>query len=235
MNNFESFSPAESAEGLDPSALDRLREKMKENAKKAAQDAKQEAKQKQQEDSLFDLVVSLIDQLGTKHPLVSQMIKCLEHNIPAQFILSIVALIYPNIQPKVGLKIEKHIENPELIDTKSLVIPNLGGEMNLLVKLNLNTWITHLNTMCFLDPKRFHARLQSKEQKQTCHNAPIALMSYCNQQYMQNNNIEFNGANISSFSRMYMDNLVERLEQFLLNQKQVESGETHHTSTTDSE
>jgi len=52
---------------------------------------------------------------------------------------------------------------------------------------------------------------------------------------MQNNNIEFNGANIASFSRMYMDNLVERLEQFLLNQKQVESGETHHTSTTDSE
>ena len=94
-------------------------------------------RRQQQEDALFDLVVSLIDQLGHKHPLVVEMIKCLEHNIPSQFILSIVALIYPNIQPKVGLKIEKHIENPELIDTTSLVIPNLGGEMNLLVKLNL--------------------------------------------------------------------------------------------------
>jgi hypothetical protein len=231
MNNFESFSPAESAEGLDPSALDRLREKMKENAKKAAQDAKKEAKQKQDEDVLFDLVVSLIDTLTTKHPLVIQMVKCLEHNIPAEFILSLAALVYPTIQPKVGLKIEKHIEDPSQIDSKSLVIPDLASNMNLLVKLNLNTWITHLNNMCFLDPVRYHQRLKTLESKDNCVASAVAMFSYCNQQYLQNNNLEFNGANVAQFARLYLDNLVERLHQFTLNQKQIESGESHNTST----
>ena len=235
MNNFESFSPAESAEGLDPSALDRLREKMKENAKQAANDAKQEAKQKQQEESLFELLVSLIDDLGHKHPLVNQLVKCLEHNIPAQFILSLVALVYPSIQPKVGLKIEQHIDNPDLIDSKSLVVPNLSSDMSLLVKLNLNTWITHINTICFLDPVRFYNRLKHQSEKNTCINAPVALMSYCNQQYMQNNNLDFNAANVAQFAKVYLDNLVERLHQFTLNQKQIDSGDTHHESAKDSE
>ena len=233
MNNFESFSPAESAEGLDPSALDRLREKMKENAKKAAQDAKQEAKQKQQEDVLFDLVVSLIETLTHKHPLVIEMIKCLEQNIPAEFILTLVALVYPTIQPKVGLKIEKHIENPDQIDSKSLVVPNLASDMNLLVRLNLNTWITHLNYMCFKDPVRYYKRLKSPLDNNKAVSGPVGLFSLSNQQYLQNHNLDFNGANVAQFAKLYLDNLVERLHQFTLNQKQVESGETHNTSASE--
>ena len=45
MNEFESFSGGEQAEGFDPAAFERFQEKMRENAKQAKKDKAQEKKQ----------------------------------------------------------------------------------------------------------------------------------------------------------------------------------------------
>ena len=228
MSEFGSFSPTESTEGIDPSALERMREKMRKGQAAQSRDQKKESKQKKTEADLFSFIVGIIETLGHKHPLVQQIIKCLEQNIPALFVLSVLALIYPSVQSKVGLKLNDSEADLKAAETQSVVIPKLGEHIPLHIKLNLNAWINHLNNQCFLDPKLYSQRLQSPLNNQTCKSGPMALVSYCTQQYLQSNKLEFVPQNVVKFAKLYCNNLVERLNNFITNQQQLESGTVHH-------
>jgi hypothetical protein len=223
MSDLESFSPSESSEGVDSGALDRLKEKMQEAAKGMKRDQQQEQKQKQSEDAMYKILVVFIDKLGPEHPLVFLIVKCLSQNILSEIILTIISLNYPSVHQAVGLTLlnDDQISNQ---NEQALIVPNLAdGDMPLKIRLNIEIWIKLLNEKCFIDPNRNLATLRNKKSPDAASHFVTDLMSYICQEYLQKNQVNFNGMAIEKFIRALTANLIHRLEQHLNNITKIES------------
>ena len=221
MGDFESFSGAESSEGIDAGALDRLREQMKEASASMASDQKQEQKQKKQEDNLYQILLQFIDKLGPKHPLVYLIVKNMSENFLAEVILAIIALNYPAIQKAAGLELTN--EQSITIKEEALIVPNLSDQTTpLKVRIDMDIWIKFINEVVFKNPNRNLKAIKNPKYPNTAKHCFTDLMSYITQDYLQNEKVSFFGESIEKFMRLYAINLIERLEAHLDSTKKLE-------------
>lgn len=224
MSDLESFSPSESSEGVDPAALERLKEQMREAAKGMKRDQQQEQKQKKTEDAMYQVLINFVNTLGPDHPLVYYIVRCLSENILSDLILSIIALNNPQLHELTGLTLVNQ-ESSE-INEQSLIVPNLSTDsMPLHLRLNIELWIKVINDKAFLNPDRNLNSIRIKKQPELPKHALTDLMSYTAQEYLLNQHIQFDGHAIEKFIRALTANLIVRLDNHIKSTLEITSND----------
>lgn len=104
MSDFELFKGFDAAEGMDEQSFERFKEQMKRNAAQMAGDQKQEQRQKEKEEKLAAILSKFMKKNKKMH-LILLISRCLEENIPAPFLLSVVLLGNEEIQEEAGVKL----------------------------------------------------------------------------------------------------------------------------------
>ena len=93
----ESFLGLDGGEGMDEGAFEAFKEKMRAAAAQIAAIKKEEKKARKKEDELLKILLKFVKSSHNTE-LVLLISRCLEQNIPAHFILSIVVLGNEEIQ-----------------------------------------------------------------------------------------------------------------------------------------
>jgi hypothetical protein len=223
----ESFNPTESNEGVDAAALERMREKMKAARAQMQKDKKQEQKQKKQEDSLFEALFVLVKQLGPKDQRVQYITACLRYNIPAETILSMIAVSFQTIQKLTGLQLSSPRDTVTAEQQQALIVSNNLGTQNLPihVRFNLDIWIKSINKTVFEKPVQNHRAIFNPYTSQQCIASMKNLISFMAQDYMQRERVPFNGQNIINFVDVFVENLAERLQKQIDSTQKLETNE----------
>ncbi len=147
MADLESFSSADSgAEGSDPAALERLRERMANASAQIKAMQVGEQKQRKNESELIKILLKFIKsrQKGDQLLLVARL---LDENIPANFIVSLLALSNHEIREELGIKLLPSLEQEQQIalDTRNLPdIPIGDAVLPLKIKIALTTWFEEI-------------------------------------------------------------------------------------------
>jgi len=224
MENFEIDSVQDSAEGIDPSALERAQEKARENAKQAKKDNAKEKRQKQSDDVLYDIVLQIIDHLGYNHHLSSLLVQGLSYNVPSRILLASVAIIFEAVQDFLGMNLIKDEQDTNFDQNQSILPQIQKQDINLKAKLNLNEWLSNVDSIIFEDPKLNYLKVLDPYTKDTLKKPLIDLLAYSNQEYFQREKIEFNPQDVINFINLYSENMVERLLKYRENQYELEGG-----------
>lgn len=227
MSDLESFSPSESSEGIDAAALERMREQMKRASQQMKKDQQQEAKQKQKEDNLYEVLLAFIKQLGPENHLVTLIAKAIAHNISAEMILALIAIIFPTVQKIIGLEVlpsaGKVLTEAQ---TKELINPRISSsDLPVNVRLSLDNWLKAINSTAFKDPKRNYEAIASKTNPEKACGSFHNLIAYVAQEYLQRERIQFNPENVLSFVVVFSDNMVQRLKMTTETTKELETTE----------
>lgn len=225
---FESFNPSEQNEGVDAAALERMREKMAAARAQMAGDKKQEQKQKKQEDNLFEALFILVKQLGPKDPRVQYITACIRYNLPAETILAMIAISFQTIQKITGLELASPRDQVSPEQQQALIVSNNIGTQNLPVhiRFNLDIWIKSINKTVFDKPIQNHRAIYHPYNSTHCIAAMKNLISFMAQDYMQRQNVPFNGQNIISFVNVFVENLAERLQKQIESTQKLETNES---------
>lgn len=125
MSDLDFFNPSEGGESYDPAAFDRFKEKVKKNAAFMAAARKDERRQKKKEDRLAQILVAFIKS-NQRSGILLLASRCLEENIPASFILSIILLGNKEMQEQVQAELKK-LAAPES-EGESEALPQLPAQ-----------------------------------------------------------------------------------------------------------
>ena len=105
MSDLESFSAADDRnEGMDAAAFEKFKERMAAAAAGLKALQKQEQKQRKKEDELIEILRKFI-QTGTKSEIMLLVVRLLEQNVPAAFIVSLLLINNEDIQKELGIKL----------------------------------------------------------------------------------------------------------------------------------
>lgn len=108
MSDFEAFSGADAgAEGSDPAAFERFKERMKAASAGLAAAQAGEQKARKKEDELIKILLKFIKS-NQKHDQLMLVVRLLEENIPASFIVSLLLISNKAIQEELGIKLLAH-------------------------------------------------------------------------------------------------------------------------------
>jgi hypothetical protein len=105
MSDAEVFSGMDaSQEGFDPAAFERFKERMKAASAQLKAIQAGEQKQKKKEDELIKILLKFIKS-GKKKDILMLVVKLLEENIPAAFVVSLLLISNPDMQEELGIKL----------------------------------------------------------------------------------------------------------------------------------
>lgn len=105
MADVESFFGADDRrEAMDPAAFERFKERMAAASAQLKTIAAQEQKQKKKEDELVKILLKFI-KTGKKRDIMLLVLRLLEQNVPAAFIVSLLLISNTDIQHELGIKL----------------------------------------------------------------------------------------------------------------------------------
>lgn len=156
--SLESFAGFDSNEPMSAAALEKLQERMRAAAAQMAAARKQEGKQKQKEDELLKILLAFI-QNSHKTTLVLLISRCLEKNLPANFILAVILLGNPEIQASTGKFLllaptAEQIANPESEKHALTFFGQDDQALPLRQKIELDHWIKNLLDQAGENPEK---------------------------------------------------------------------------------
>ena len=204
MNEFESFTGSEQAEGFDPSAFERFQEKMRENAKQGKKDKAREKKQQADESDLYQILKHIILTLGVTHPLANALISCLSSSVNPHLVVIALSLNFQSLQKK--LQIQFKNSDKELSKKQSIQLNNFDKTLPEFIKFNLALYFQKIQSE-FQSEKEWNL-MKFKEYSDS---APAFknLISIVIQEYLQINNQNFNGENVIEFAENFINTLLE--------------------------
>jgi hypothetical protein len=141
MSDFEAFSGADAgAEGSDPAAFERFKERMKAASAGLAAAQAGEQKARKKEDELIKILLKFIKS-NQKHDQLMLVVRLLEENIPASFIVSLLLISNKTIQEELGVKL-------------------LGNENH---KTPIDAWLSEIAKRADENPDRILETVKDKE------------------------------------------------------------------------
>jgi hypothetical protein len=148
MSDFEAFSGMDSSqEGFDPAAFERFKERMKAASAglKAAQAGEQKARKK--EDELIKILLRFIKSDKSREVLML-VVRLLEENVPAGFIVSLLLISNRDMQEELGVKLLPQApghEIPEDSDISTLPDHYLKESvLPLRIKMAIDAWLNEI-------------------------------------------------------------------------------------------
>ncbi|MBU0668241.1 hypothetical protein KJ835_03910, partial [Patescibacteria group bacterium] len=157
MSDFESFGGFDAGrEAFDPAAFERFKERMRAASAQLAALQKQEQKQKKSEEELIKILQKFIKS-GKKKDILLLVLRLLEMNVPAGFIVGLLIISNPEMQRQLGIKLLAAPQNTPAASAQNAAsaenpdsspdLPDIyiGGEvLPLKIKIAIVTWVNEI-------------------------------------------------------------------------------------------
>ena len=238
--SLESFIGMEQGEPMSAAALEKLREKMAAAQAQIAAIRKEEKKHKKKEQDLLKILLQFV-KTSRKHTLVLLISRCLEQNLPANFILSIVLLSNPEIQQAMGTFLmlkgstaEAVAQAPEGATAADQALTCCNAEdqsLPLKLKIEMDAWIKGLIVQAEVKPQKLldtaykvdYVKVpdedslfgDTKKEKRVEIQPPlIKLVAYIVGEYMEQNSQEA-GDNLEEFAHFILKGILAKTKEFI--------------------
>ena len=217
--SLESFINLDGGEGMSEAAFEALKQRMKAASAQIAAIKKEEKKQKKKEDELIKVLLKFI-KTSHKTELVLLISRCIEQNIPANFILSVIVLGNEDIQKEIGNYLMLKAKEDE---GKSLIF--FGGEnkaMPLKLKIEIDRWIKNMLSQAQDRPQKLlKTAFEYDDEEKILKNVLLQLASFVLRDFLEQNNEEEEYEKLISFSKFILKGILNKTEEFLENQKLI--------------
>ena len=217
--SLESFINLDGGEGMSEAAFEALKQRMKAASAQIAAIKKEEKKQKKKEDELIKVLLKFI-KTSHKTELVLLISRCIEQNIPANFILSIIVLGNEDIQKEIGNYLMLKAKEDE---GKSLIF--FGEEnkaMPLKLKIEIDRWIKNMLSQAQDRPQKLlKTAFEYDDEEKILKNVLLQLASFVLRDFLEQNNEEEEYEKLVSFSEFILNGILNKTEEFLENQKLI--------------
>ncbi len=206
--SLDSFSGFSSAEPMSEAAFEAFKERMRAAAAQIAALRKQQAKQKKQEDQLVKILLQFI-QSSTNTQLVLLISRCLEINIPANFILAIIQIISPEIGKMLNSNLlpesKKDASNQDMI-----LFNEFDAAMPLRIRLILDNWLKNLLLQAEEYPTRLlKAAYIVNEDTKTIHPHLSQLTAYVIKAFLTEHKSDKNANDIEKFTEFIIKGILD--------------------------
>lgn len=251
MADFESFSGFDAqGDAMDPGAFERFKERMKAAAAQLKAQQAGEQKQKKTEDELVRILLKFI-QSGQQHDIMLLVLRLLEENVPAFFIVGILLISNPMIQQELGLSmLPAPRENPSPSNSQNIQpvieaeqeqpqtqLKTLEDQQNsqnqlmkrefseeslpLHIKQAIDNWLRHIYTKSAENP---HKILKTACDENGLKLTVIQLGTFCLRDFLQQQKIEAEYEKLKDFITLTLGGIINKLSESIKDQKELEEG-----------
>lgn len=234
--SLESFIGLDQGEGMDPASFEKFKERMGRAQAQIAAIKKEEGKQKKKEDKLFKILLHFVKH-SHKRDLILLISRCLEHNLPANFILAIVLLGNPEIKEAVGNFLMLEGQAPSA-DEKAMVFFREDQTLPLKVRIEIDAWMKGLLNQAEEtpqkllktayrieiikhEPEHFGADPEIEEKKDV-RKELVELVAYVLGDFFKQNNQEDKLANLNQFAHFILSGILKKTQENLDNRAFLE-------------
>ncbi len=217
--SLESFINLDGGEGMSEAAFEAFKQRMKAASAQIAAIKKEEKKQKKKEDELIKILLKFI-KTSHKKELVLLISRCIEQNIPANFILSVILLGNEDIQKEIGgyLMLKASVN-----DEKSLTF--FGEEdqtLPLKLKIEIDHWIKNMLSQAQESPQKLiKTSYEVKDEEKIIKSIIIQLLCFVLRDFLEQNKVDEPYEKLYNFSEFVLKGILNKTEEFLDNQKLI--------------
>lgn len=239
MSDFESFSGFDANEGSDPAAFERFKERMKAASAQLKAIQAGEQKQKKKEDELIKILLKFI-QSGQNRDVLLLISHLLEDNVPAGFIVALIAIAYEEIQNQIGLKLlpepddlakyaaaqsERVLLEGTTDPPKKETLPDhyMHGEiLPLKIKIAIDAWVQEIFKRASENPHRIIKT--GIDQEGNIKLTIIQLATFCLRDFMESQTQPAEYDRLRDFMQIMLQGIFKKLEEMVKNQKELRDG-----------
>jgi hypothetical protein len=227
MGDLEFFGGMDSGGEYNAAAFEKFKERMKAAAAQLKAIQKQEQKQKQSEDELIKILLKFI-QTGKKNDIMLLVIRLLEQNVPAGFIVSLLIISNPDIQQELKIQLLPAEISEEEKDAVKLQNPNenlperyMGDQvLPLRIKVAIANWINEIQKRVNDNPDRvLKTTLTVKDQVEL---TVIQLGAFCLRDFLEDNKVESEYSRLKDFVSFFMNDIIIKAKEEFNKRKMLE-------------
>ncbi len=223
MSDLESFSGFEGGgEGMDAAAFEKFKERMKAAAAQLKALAAGEQKQKKKEDELIKILLKFI-KTGHKKDLLLLVLRLLELNMPAGFIVSLLLISNRGMQEDLGLKmlpVGPEHSLPEDSDMETLPDQYLEGSvLPLKVKIAIDAWLNEITRRAADNPERV---LKTVLDEAGIIILPVTQLAvFCLRDFLEEQGIDTSYDRLKDFMDLMIEGIIKKTREQFENRKQL--------------
>ena len=224
MSDFELFRGFDQGgEQMDEKAFERFKAQMQANAGQIQLLQKAEKKQKKKEDDLIKILMRFL-QSHQKTDIMLLVVKCLEENIPAVFILSLILLVSKEMQKEIGvdLSVKDEMLGDENLLRGSTAIVNFDPRQTVLplkIKIALDLWGKNIYEVASTFPHKILKTALTLDHKIKL--VVVKLTAFTLNDYLQQNKAESEYEKVKQFSEFMLDKIFKQIKKQIDNQKEL--------------
>jgi len=223
MSDLESFSGFDSGgEGMDTAAFEKFKERMKAAAAQLKALAAGEQKQRKKEDELIRILLKFIKS-GKKKDILLLVLRLLEQNVPAGFIVSLLLISNRDMQEALGLKMLPAA--PELSvpgDSDIETLPDKYLEDSVLplkIKIAIDAWLQEIAKRAAEHPDRILKTVLDEDGllKLTV----TQLAAFCLRDFLEMEKIDHSYDKLKDFVDLMFEGIIKKTKEQFENRKQL--------------
>ena len=204
---------------MSEAAFEAFKEKMKAAAAQIAAIKKEEKKQKKKEDELIKVLLKFI-KTSHKKELVLLISRCIEQNIPANFILAVVLLSNEDIQKEIASYLMLKTSGD---DEKSLTFFGEADQaLPLKLKIEIDHWIKNMLSQAQESPQKLiKTSYEMKDEEKIIKSIIIQLICFILRDFLEQNKVDEPYEKLYNFSEFILKGILNKTEDFLDNQNLI--------------
>lgn len=227
MSDLESFSGFDAGgEGMNAAAFEKFKERMKAAAAQLKALQAGEQRQKKTEDELIKILLKFI-QSGKKRDILMLVLRLLEMNVPAGFIVSLLLISNQDIQQELKINLLPSLEvlaqKEHEINAENTLLPSeyiSDQSLPLKVKIAVDAWIKEISRRVSDNP---HKILQTVfEPDKTVTLTAVQLGAFSLRDYLESENIPHEYTKLKEFIDLVLGKILNNAEEDLANRKTLE-------------
>jgi hypothetical protein len=219
----ESFSGFEGGgEGMDTAAFEKFKERMKAAAAQLKALAAGEQKARKKEDELIKILLKFIKS-GKKKDILLLVLRLLEQNVPAGFIVSLLVISNREMQEDLGLKMlpsgPEH-DIPEDSDMETLPDRYLKESvLPLRVKIAIDAWLHEIAKRAADNPEKIIFTILDGEGIIKLPVTQLAVFSL--RDFLEQQEVESSYDKLKDFMDMMLEGIIKKTREQFENRKQI--------------
>ncbi len=146
--------------------------------------------------------------------------RCIEQNIPANFILSVILLGNEDVQKDIGAYL---MLKASANDEKSLTFFGEADQaLPLKLKIEIDHWIKNMLSQAQESPQKIiKTSYQFKDEEKIIKSILIQLLCFVLRDFLEQNNVDEPYEKLYNFSEFVLKGILNKTEEFLDNQKLI--------------
>jgi hypothetical protein len=242
MSDVESFSGADQGgEGFDPAAFEKFKERMKAAAAQLKAIQASEQKQKKTEDELIKILLKFITS-GKQNDILMLVLRMLEMNVPAGFIVSLLLISNAEIQQELNIhllpspdqfaemetahnlaEIKQRKEHPgQQTHIEAGLIPAdymVNKVLPLKVKIAVDAWVKEILRRTNEDPQKILQLVFSPDG--TVNLTTSQLATFCLRDFLESEGIKTEYNKLKDFTELFLGKILNDVQEDLKNRKEL--------------